>query len=167
MIRNCKFCGNQFHNFGKSKFCCLTCRILGQCDLDASGCLLWSGATRGGKYGVITVDGKARDAHRVAWAEFIGRVPLGMYVCHSCDVPRCCNPNHLFVGTPQDNTDDALRKGRHGMTGKKHSLDTRRVLADRLRANPAMNNPPEKRKQQSEMMKARWRDDPQWKYRGA
>lgn len=52
-------------------------------------------------------------AHRVAWALHIGDIPSGFLVCHKCDVRDCVNPNHLFLGTANDNTQDMLRKGRH------------------------------------------------------
>lgn len=56
---------------------------------------------------------KRRKAHIVAWEHFNGRsVPDGLAVMHSCDNPRCCNPEHLSVGTHRDNVLDSVAKGR-------------------------------------------------------
>jgi len=53
-------------------------------------------------------------AHRVAWILTHGEIPPGMFLCHSCDMPRCVNPSHLFLGTQTDNMQDCVSKGRHG-----------------------------------------------------
>lgn len=63
-----------------------------------------------GRYG--TLGGRSeRYAHRLAYAAFHGK-PGDKVVCHRCDNPLCCNPEHLFLGTQRDNLLDALSKGR-------------------------------------------------------
>lgn len=79
-----------------------------------SGCWLWIGVTfRGGPYATnIRPRIGDRLAHRVAWELHCGPIPDGLQVLHKCDVPLCVNPDHLFLGTHQDNMDDKVRKGR-------------------------------------------------------
>lgn len=52
--------------------------------------------------------------HRISYKYYIGNIPIGLHVLHSCDNPRCVNPSHLFIGTDQDNADDKISKGRQG-----------------------------------------------------
>jgi HNH endonuclease len=52
-----------------------------------------------------------RPVHRVVWIALHGD-PGKLKVLHTCDNPPCCNPRHLFLGTPKDNTDDMISKGR-------------------------------------------------------
>lgn len=58
-------------------------------------------------------------AHRVAWIKAHGPIPDGLQVLHRCDNPPCVLLAHLFLGTPQNNTDDMIEKGRH-MHGEHH-----------------------------------------------
>lgn len=78
------------------------------------GCWLWTGAQfneRG--YGAFQVAHKKTvRAHRYAYQISNGSIPHGMFVCHSCDNPRCVNPAHLWLGTAQDNVTDKVLKGR-------------------------------------------------------
>lgn len=82
-------------------------------------------------YGQIHVNGTTITAHRWAWARANGPIPRGLYCCHACDVRRCVNPAHLFLGTAQDNTRDAIAKGRHRRPTRKthckrgHLIETR------------------------------------------
>jgi len=79
-----------------------------------TGCLEWvDGATAHGGYGRLAVNRNTRvRAHRAAWVLRHGAIPRGMCVCHTCDNPKCCNVDHLFLGTQADNTHDMMRKNR-------------------------------------------------------
>ena len=69
------------------------------------------------------VDGRLRRAHRVAYAAFVGPIPIDPVVCHRCDNPPCCNPAHLFIGTRRDNNADMRVKGRSAGPGRPHLSD--------------------------------------------
>lgn len=77
-----------------------------------TGCWLWIASTNQKGYGMIKVNGSMRSAHRIAWTIYRGNIPVGLQVCHVCDNPSCVMPEHLFLGTPSDNTTDCVLKGR-------------------------------------------------------
>lgn len=84
----------------------------------SEGCWLWKGGTTGRTgYGRIMVrTGNQALAHRVAWEFTNGPIPNGLECLHRCDVPACVRPDHLFLGTHEENMQDASRKGRFDQT---------------------------------------------------
>ena len=75
------------------------------------GCWEWTGTLNSTGYGSY---GK-RLAHRVAYEVYVGPIPDGMHVCHSCDNRRCANPAHLWLGSASENMRDCKAKGRMSM----------------------------------------------------
>lgn len=79
-----------------------------------SRCWEWTGTLNGGKYGWINVSKKVWGVHRLMYFLYKGPIPEGLLVCHTCDNRRCCNPEHLWLGTKRDNALDMVAKGRAG-----------------------------------------------------
>lgn len=75
------------------------------------GC--WIYRDRPTHYGQIVNDnGKVVSAHRFSYGLRYGEIPVGMFICHKCDVKGCVNPDHLYAGTHEDNTRDIVERGR-------------------------------------------------------
>ena len=103
------------------------------------GCLLWAGHTvmsNGSEkhlYGRLRYKGKKILAHRLAFEIENGKIPSGMCVCHKCDNTKCCNPEHLFLGTHKENMEDMSVKGRASRLsrpGEKGEASPRCKLSD-------------------------------------
>ncbi len=141
--RICEWCGLSYDrrpeqspsNFSISRTCSVACKyartvairaeLRAPLSIDAlfdrsipepnSGCWLWLGATKHGPtgYGDISVNGKHKIVTRIVWELRNTPIPEGLFICHRCDVPLCINPDHLFLGTAQENFDDMRIKKRH------------------------------------------------------
>ena len=79
-----------------------------------SGCWIWNGAVTAAGYGLAKSNyrNKTASAHRIAYEAFIGEIPDGMIIAHACDNPLCVNPNHLWLATHKENSQDMVGKQR-------------------------------------------------------
>lgn len=135
VIRTCLECKQDFParkydvDSGGGRYCSNSCKIRGNnrgrakppeerfwgrvARRGPDECWLWTGGQRGAGYGDFRDSPHSNiGSHRFAWILANGPIPDGLVVCHRCDVPLCCNPAHLFLGTIADNNLDRAAKGR-------------------------------------------------------
>lgn len=118
----CRHCGRRFSGSIASRYCGDRCHIEASSIKASSGCWEWQ-RKRNKKTGRAQINpskGIHTLAARVSFVAFKGAIPAGKFVCHSCDNPGCVNPDHLFLGSPQDNVADMMAKGRQ-LRGEKNA----------------------------------------------
>lgn len=90
-------------------------------------CWEWNrGRTKAG-YGTLDIMYKKIYSHRLSWMIHFGEIPEHLEVCHKCDNPPCCNPNHLFLGTHKENLQDAVKKNRWASNRNGETLEIIRM----------------------------------------
>lgn len=83
-------------------------------DVDpATQCWNWTKNLDIDGYALFSVKRTTLKGSRFAYKLHNGKIPKGGHVCHTCDNRRCCNPDHLYVGTPGENAIDRTKRGRH------------------------------------------------------
>ena len=93
------------------------------------GCWEWNGRRNNEGYGQLEYRRKATRAHRVAYMAWVGPIPEGMLIRHTCDNPPCINPDHLTPGTNHDNTMDKVARKRLGRVAILDEDDVRAIRA--------------------------------------
>lgn len=82
-------------------------------DPNENGCRLWTGSKQKFGHGQFMLDSKPQIASRVAYELYVGPIPDGQVVRHTCDVSACVEPTHLVLGTQADNMRDCRERGRN------------------------------------------------------
>ncbi len=103
--------------------------------LDISeGCWKWTGSKLKSGYGIISFGGKPISAHRLSWKLHKGVIEEGKVIRHLCNNPICVNPDHLAIGTIQDNADDRVRSGNQPKGGRNNhaKLDDEKIKEIRM-----------------------------------
>lgn len=88
-------------------------------------CWEWTAYKNRSGYGVFIINNKTFSTHRLSWMFYNGPIDADKLVCHKCDNRSCVNPNHLFIGTYKDNTQDMINKNRQKPPlGQKNAFST-------------------------------------------
>lgn len=126
---------------GESEYDLALRKFLSGIDINAqSGCWEWKKNRTPKGYGQVWAFGRMMVASRLSYKLFVGDIPENLCACHICDNPPCCNPDHLFLGTLNDNIQDCIKKGRrvpHGKRGQdcgRAKLNDRQVLEIKRRS---------------------------------
>lgn len=150
----CKQCHASFLQYrseiskGGGRYCSETCRrqdkkltaekFWAKTHQEPNGCWTWTGTRSPDGYGLVRGPKRTQiRAHRFAYELTLGPIPDGLFVCHKCDNPPCCNPAHFFLGTHQENQADRIAKGRSSHGERVHFSKLRVSQVAEIRARYA------------------------------
>jgi hypothetical protein len=152
----CVKCGNEkapkeFHTDAKRKDglfpYCKECRkkpkrpayfrpldlVLADYEVSVSGCWNWTGTLNVYGYGLACYKAKRIGAHRLSLLNHLGIEETDLLALHHCDNPACINPDHLYLGTPAENSRDMVNRGRvnapFGENAKNSKLKDHQVIS--------------------------------------
>jgi hypothetical protein len=97
-----------------------------------TGCHIWQASLNPQGYGQMNFGGDVVRSHRLAWITRHGPIRQGLFVCHRCDDRRCCNPDHMFLGTHAQNQADRKAKNR-----LRWHVGMERLPSDKFATDPA------------------------------
>lgn len=133
--KKCCHCKKGFDGATNAKHCSVQCEFDANVSVAESGCWEWIGETNHG-YGILKFRGKKERAHRASFRLHKGADPGSLLVCHTCDNKRCVNPKHLYIGTVQDNCNDAVARGLTKRNDDHHKSKLTPEAIDLIRATP-------------------------------
>jgi hypothetical protein len=156
VIRPCEQCGKSMKCYPSSadRRCCSAACLYALREADevprfwrsvdkTDTCWLWNGTCQLGGYGIFTTHQRKKvTVHRYSFTLANGTIPDDMLICHHCDVPPCIRPDHLYAGTPKDNSRDMIERGRANtnVAGNRAVLTEDEVRAIRRRYGPPRGN---------------------------
>lgn len=97
-------------------------------------CWVWTGSLNSYGYGTATFQGKQALIHRLFYKLYVGLIKPGYLICHKCDNRSCCNPDHLYQGTPQQNAEDCAARGKTARGERQGSAKLTREKVEELRS---------------------------------
>lgn len=86
-----------------------------------TGCWEWQRSVTSSGYGQLHIGGKNRSVHRLSFLLFNGKISKGLLVRHTCHNKKCCNPQHLILGTDKDNYHDSYETHREASKRQRYT----------------------------------------------
>jgi hypothetical protein len=103
-----------------------------------TGCWLWQGAVNTKGYGLVKIDGKTLRSHRAYFTTYVGPIPAGYHLHHTCERPSCVNPDHLEPLPPRQHDLMRAKLSEADVIVIRASRGTQKALAQTFGVSPSM-----------------------------